>query len=161
MLTKRLVLLSLFFCGCSTSINHWQVDDITAGDQSFNVSRIRFASSQDHPSLVFEILKIGNEMNAFLRLTRFRFSTEIAKVSFTIGNETFEESIPVHEGGMRLRLSSETTQLITRALQEGQKVDIVLDGFEETLTPEQFSSAFTEFVNEAHFFQTLFKGPLK
>jgi hypothetical protein len=139
----------------------WRVEDISAGDHSFNISRLRFTSMKEQPSLLFEILKTGSETHAFINLIRFRFSEEIAKVTLKIEEQTFEENLPVLEGRMRLRLPKESTELITKALQAGKKVDILLDGFEETLDPEQFSDTFREFETERPFFQTLLKGSLK
>ncbi len=85
-------------------------------------------------------------METFLSLTRFRLPfSEPVHVLFAIDGDTFEESIPVHEGGMRLRLSPESTMRLIQALQEGRQVAIFLDDFEERLDPLQFADVFAKF----------------
>jgi len=158
------LLLCLLLTACSTP-TLWKVDGITTGNPSFDSTRLRYATPQSHSPLTFEMLKIGNEIEAFLTLTRSRMTQEgdshCAKVIFTIGNESVEEMIPLHQGGMKLRLPRETTERLIQALQNGEKVNILLDSFEQTLEPEQFSRFFTQFLGGNSFFQNLFKGPIQ
>ncbi len=155
MRTKAVLFLSLL-CACSTTPNPWITDSLVTGTPSF--SRIRYVSPQPHPPLAFEMVKIGEEIGAFISLNRFRLASS-TKISFTIADQLFEEEIPVHEGGMRLRLSEATTQQLIQALQDGQKIGILVDDFEEILDPDQFSRSFAKFLDENHFFQTLLRGP--
>lgn len=145
---------------CSFTPSPWIADSIAAGDRSFDTSRLRYASSQIHPPLAFEMLRTGGQIEAYLSLNRFRLpSIEPVKVFFTVEDQSFEEEILVHEGGMRLRLSSETTQWLIETLQDGHKIGILLDDFEETLDPGQFSRSFAKFLEEGYFFQNLLRGP--
>jgi hypothetical protein len=156
-LIKYLILVG-FAWSCAAP-QTWTLDTIATGNQAFDSSRLKFASTQAHPPVAFEMIKMGDQVEAFISLTRFRFtSPEQVKVLFTIGQETFEEALAVNEGAMRVRLLPETTGRVIQALQEGHKVAILIDGFEETLDPEQFSSSFAKFVGEGHFFQNLFTG---
>jgi len=144
-LTKVLWILSSV-SGCTAPPHMWTVDSIAAGNRIFDVSRLRYCPPQSHSPLAFEMVKVGEQIEAFLTLTRFRLpATETAKVLFTIAGHSFEEYIPIHEGGMRLCLSSETTQQLIQALREGHKIGIFLDDFEEILDPSQFSSSFAQF----------------
>lgn len=158
-LTKVLLLAVLW--GCSSQPTLWTVDTIAAGDRTFDSSRLRYIPPQSHAPLTFEMMKIGDQVDAYLSLNRFRFkSSEEIKVIFTIAGTSFEDQIPVHEGRMRLRLAPETTERLIKALQEGQKIAILLDDFEEILDPAQFSGTFAKFIGEGHFFQNFFKGPI-
>ena len=97
--------------------------------------------------MAFEMVKVGGVIEAFLSLHRFRFTSgENAKIIFTLGEESFEAQVRVHEGGMRLRLSDETTERLIQALQEGVKVAILVEDFEEVLDPEHFSTTFAQFI---------------
>lgn len=156
--------MGLALTGCTANSNPWTIDRIAAGDPSFDSSRIRFASSQPHSPLFFEVLKMGDRIEAFFSLTRFRFtplkgSHEI-NILLTIEDRTYEALAPVHEGQMRLKIPQEMTQIMIQALQDGKKVAILVDGFEEWLDPQQFSPSFTKFLQEESFLQTLFKGPV-
>jgi hypothetical protein len=139
----------------------WAVDTIAAGDSSFDSSRLRYIPQQPQAPLAFEMMKVGDQIDAYLSLNRFRFkSADKIKVVFTIADQSFEDQIPVHEGRMRLRLAPQTTEKLIKALQEGHKIVILLDDFEEILDPAQFSGTFAKFIGEGHFFQNFFKGPI-
>lgn len=152
------ILFGLLY-GCSNT-SPWHADSISAGDSRFNSARLRYVSSQPHPPLAFEILKIGDEIGAFLSLTKFRLSPGCATLILTIQGETHEEAIAPHEGLMRVRLSPHTTNLLIQALQSGNQVGILIDGFEENLDPAQFSHSFSQFLGGENFFQNLIVGPL-
>lgn len=156
---KRFLFLILL-SACST-VSHWRVDSIAAGDSSFNSSRLRYAGSEKHPTLLFEMFKLDTQIEAFLSLTQFRLSPDCSKVTLTIRGENFEEAITPHEGLMRVRLPSAVTNRLIQALQDGEKVSILIDGFEETLEPDQFSSSFAKFTEGGSFFQNILKGPLQ
>jgi hypothetical protein len=154
---KLLFLIGVVF-GCA-SPHSWTLNTIATGDPAFDCSRLIYASPQAYPPMAFELTKMGDQVEGFIHLTRFRFTSQPqVKVLFTIEEESFENWVPVNEGAMRIRLLPETTQRLIQALQEGHKVAILIDGFEETLDPAQFSSSFAQFVGEGHFFQNLFTG---
>lgn len=124
----------------------------------FDSSRLRYLS--DSP-ITFEMLRAGNEIEAFLSLTRFRMKQDgKVKVLFTTPSRSFEDLATIHEGRMRLRLSLEATEKLIQALQDGEKVAIVLDGFEQTLEPGRFSNSFAQFLGERSFYETLLRGTL-
>lgn len=126
LLTKLCIILT----GCSTP-SSWIVDSIAAGD----FSRLRFLSSQAHAPLTFEMVKYEDHVEAFLSLNRFRFTSNPIEVLFTINGKVYREETPVHEGAMRIKLSESATERVIQALQNAMEVDILVDGFEEHLTP--------------------------
>lgn len=130
----RRFFLFFAFLGCSHS-SSWVVNSITSGDLAFDFTRARFLSHTAHSILSFEIVKGKEPAESFISLNRFRFQTDPVLVEMTIGDETFSEEIHVHEGAMRLKLSSLSTNRIIQALQEGKEVVILVDGFLEKLTP--------------------------
>jgi hypothetical protein len=160
--SRRLKLLALFqillIGGCSSHTS-WDISTIESGNKAFNSSRLRYLSTQAHPPILFEMIKIEDQIESFISLTRFKFnSTDKIKIIFYVSEESFEDYVPVHEGAMRVRLTHNITEKLIQALQDGRKIAILVDGFEETLDPEQFSSSFSKFVGEGHFFQNLLKG---
>jgi hypothetical protein len=151
--------LCFLLCGCSAT-SPWRIDSIAAGEARFNSSRLRYASSQRHPPLVFEMLKIGDEVQAFLSLTKFRLSPHCTKLILTIRGEVHEEAITPHEGLMRVRLGNAITSRLIQALQRGDQVSILIDGFEENLDPSQFSPSFSQFLGVGSVFSNFIQGPL-
>jgi hypothetical protein len=121
----------------------------------FDSSRLRYALSQN---ISFEMIRTGEFVDAFLSLQRFRLSSKQVKVIFKTKEETFEDFAHVHDGGMRLHLSTEPTQKIIAALQAQEKVVILMDDFVEELRPDQFAASYSQFVGEGHFFETILKG---
>lgn len=122
--------LCIIFTSCSAP-SSWIVDSIAAGD----FSRLRFVSVQAHPPLIFEMVKYEEHIEAFLSLNRFRFTSNPVQVQFTINGKSFTEETPVHEGAMRIKLSEAAAERVIQALQNGLEVGILVDGFEEHLTP--------------------------
>ncbi len=155
-----LYLIFLILTSCA-STTHWSTDGIAAGDRAFDSKRIRYHSAQAHPPLQFEMVKMGSQIDAFVSLTHFRFTDDQVKIQFTTPSLTFEDQLLVHEGRMKAHLSPEATQKLIQALQAGEKVAILLDGFEETLDPAQFSGSFSEFAKDGTFFQNFFRGPIR
>lgn len=153
--TKYLCLLGII-CACSAP-SSWAVNAIESENEAFDFSRLRYLSTQAHPPVLFEMIKMGDRIESFISLTRFRFtSRDQIKILFTIGEESFEDSVPVLEGAMRVKLTLQTTEKLIQALQDGHKIVILVDGFEETLDPDRFPSSFSKFVKEGRFFQNIF-----
>jgi hypothetical protein len=126
--------LFLLFLGCSHS-SSWVVNSITSGDLAFDFTRARFLSLTAHPILSFEIVRGKEESEAFISLNRFRFQKDPVLVELIIDDEIFCDEVHVHEGAMRLKLSSKLSERIIQALQKGKEVAILVDGFREVLTP--------------------------
>ncbi len=146
------LLLVFLICSCARN-SDWKVDSIAA-NSSFDSSRLRYLPN-GHSSLAFEMLRINTKIEAFLNLTQFRLKPseegDTVKVLINIGGELFEESSPLLEGRMRIRLSEEITLRMTEGLQDGKKISILVDGFEETLEPDQFASHFDRFLGKTFF----------
>lgn len=126
----------------------------------FQSSRLRYCNPEGACPVLFEMLRIENDLTAFLSLSRFHWaSTESVDVFIQIGAQEFKEILPVLEGGMRLRLPPEATQRVISALQEGLEVVILVDGFKEKLHPEQFNSYFEKFTGGQFSLKNFLKGP--
>ena len=81
-------------------------------------------------------------------------------VQFQLGDAPpFEETLPLLEGRMRMRLPANITEKMAQALQEGREVRILVDNMESWIFPEQFTKFYGQFLGENSFFQALWKGP--
>ncbi len=140
-------LFLLTLTACSTS-NIWILDSIATGEKAFDSARL-ICSNQSLSPLQFEVVALETGIESFLSLSRHRLTASsedpnAIEAQFTIDGKKFFEMIPLLEGRMRLRLPPELTGRLTRALQEGKKIDILLDGFEQTLEPERFSKLYDQ-----------------
>lgn len=104
------------------------------------------------------MMRFSNRIDTFIILNQFRFTENPIQVTVIIGANSIHDIVPVYEGAMRLRLSEETTNLMIQALQEGQEIDILVDGFEEKISPQQFPEAFEQFLRNWELKKYL-KGP--
>lgn len=143
-------LLILSACASSTI---WKLDSIATGEKAFDSARLVYANAIASP-LQFEIVGQETGVESFLSLSKHRltasseYPNEI-EAQFTIEEEKFVERIPLLEGRMRLRLPPELSGRFIEALQEGKKIDILLDGFELTLEPERFSKFYEQVARKA------------
>ena len=157
----------LFFCllsSCAPS-SPWQLDAITARDKNFNSARLKYTTPNNSSPLRFEMTRTADHIESYLHLVRYSFTpsdgASLVKVLFTLNGEEREEWIPLLEGAMKLHIPLQMTQEITRALQKGEKVSILVDDFEQTLLPELFSQFYKKLIGPTIFFQNPIKGPLQ
>ncbi len=135
----RLILLieTLFLLTACNAPTSWVTSSIATGNTAFDSTRLQFISSEAHPPLTFEMIQFADHTEAYIYLNRFRFSSNPIPIQVTIEEEVYLEEVFIHEGAMRLKLSSELTKRIILALQDGKEVGILIDGFEEKLTPKE------------------------
>ncbi len=140
----------------------WHLDTIATGDPAFDSSRLHYSTNSSH--LKLEMLRIGQEISAFVFLKQHRFTPSAldpasVDIALLINGETIRELAPSREGRMRLRLSKPLTERLINALQEGKQVDIVLDGFQEKISPDSFAKRYEELTQERWEFMNFIKGP--
>jgi hypothetical protein len=164
---KRLVnnylLVLLLLGGCASSPDFWHADAIATGNALYDSSRLIYDSPHSH--LKLEFLKTGKDTAAYLFLDQFRFTPQSpdsrsTEVTFTIGETVLQESIYLREGRMRLKLSTELTERIIFALQEGKQVAIVANELKETIDPGSFQTAFAKFLKGSEPLNFI-KGPFE
>ena len=142
--------------GCA-SAPLWRVDGLEGALLS---SRLRYVSPERSSPIVFEMFLQNGHIASFLHLTRFHWSQNSSlDATFQFGSKTGKETLPVLEGGMRIRLSDALTQELISTLQEGEEVVILIDGMEKRLLPEAFSSHFEQFTNAGFSLKKFLKGP--
>ena len=159
-MTKYLLLLVLLM-GCSNS-SSWRYDSIPNGETTFESSRLLYSSPTSH--LKLELLKLGEGIQASLYLSLHRFtasSSHSVKVTLSVDGKEFSEQIAYHEGRMRLSLSKQLTEILLFALQEGKPVAILVDGFQETISPEQFAPCYSKLLNGNTNWLKYIKGPVE
>jgi len=144
------LLLTLSAC---TATNIWQLDSIATGEKAFDSAKLVYSDPMLSP-LRFEVVGQESGIESFISLSKHRLTVSsenpnAIEAQFTIEGEKFVEMIPILEGRMRLRLPPELTGRLIEALQEGKKIDILLDGFEQTLEPERFSKLYEKVAERA------------
>ena len=150
-ITKIASLLLLTSCA---GPNLWTLDTLATGEKAFNSAKISHVDL-NHSPLQFEVVSTKAGVASFLKLTKYQFTSSqeypgMVEAFVSIDGEKFTEILPILEGRMCLRLPQQLTDRLTRALQDGKKIDIFLDGFGQTLPSEGFSK-----------FYNMFKGPIE
>jgi hypothetical protein len=148
--------LLVILAGCASS-TQWKLDSIATGVEAFDSMRLLYEDSTS--PLRFEIVRLETGIEAFLSLTRYKFSgLENILVQFEIEGVRGEVTLPLLSGKMRIRLPEELTKRFIKALQEGREVVMIVDGSEQHLDPEQFAKKYEKLEGAPPMFQTLFKG---
>jgi len=151
----------LLLAGCSNS-SSWRYDAIPNGESAFESARLLYSSPASH--LKLELLKLQGTVRASLFLTLHRFTaspSHSVQVTLSIDGKQFSEPIAYHEGRMRLSLSKQLTDILLFALQEGKPVAILVDGFRETISPEQFAPYYSKLLNSNTDWLKYIKGPIE
>jgi hypothetical protein len=156
-----LFLSALWSCTASAP---WKLEAIAAGEKNFNIARLKYSAAAS--PLSFEIVRLGDSIEAYLSLLRHHFtpsnaSPSLVKVLFTIHTEQKEEWIPLHEGSMRLRVPQEILHEIIGALQKEEQVSILVDDFKQTLKCESFSKLYDQLKGSMIFLSNPIQGPLR
>ncbi|MBM3184179.1 MAG: hypothetical protein FJZ64_02610 [Chlamydiae bacterium] len=148
--------LLLIFTACSAP-NPWKYQSIPVDDPIFDSARLTYVASSP---LQFEIMRLGQEIEGFLNLTKHKFSSskKTVKAEFRMGEDKIIAELPVLEGNMRVPLPLPLTNQLISALQEGKEVVILVDGFEERLNPNRFFSFYEKLQRKDSFINYL---PLK
>lgn len=138
--------------GCSQK-QSWQLDSIASGNAIFDSARLIYADAGQSP-LRLEIIRLGEEEEGFISLLRYRFtsSAETAcfiEAQFVINGECRQARLPLLEGSMKLRIPPSVTEKLIEALQEGHKIDILLDGFKQEIDPTGFPDLYRQFHGSA------------
>lgn len=160
----RAFFLLFFLLAACTNTTPWTLDTIVAGDKRYDSSRLKYQNQESFSPIRLEFLKMGESVDLILSLTQYSFTPtqetpSSVLVRFTIGdNSPYEEMVPLCVGHMRLRISNETTNRIIKALQEGIKVDILIDDLAETIPPRNFAKNYKKFMGNDTFFRNPFKG---
>lgn len=150
----------VFLLGCGTS-SSWRYDSIANDRSAFESARLVYQDPASHVKL--EFLKVDDHISAFLFLTHHRFTASqnrLVEVTLSIEDQQFKESLPYHEGRMRLALSPELATKLIFALQEGKTVGILVDGFRGTISPDQFDPFYNKLLNGDTDWLKFIKGPL-
>ena len=120
---RKTLLLLLATSSCTTT-GAWRYDALGAANEQFDCARLVYADPKSASPLRFEMSRIGYEIGAYLNLVQYRLSGDSTiLVTLKYGDEIYKEEVPLLEGKMRLRLSSEMTSRLVLALQEGKKVN--------------------------------------
>lgn len=158
------LVLGLLTASCASQ-SPWLLDGISAGDSAFNSSRLSY--TDPGAPLHFELVRLGNEVEAYLTLARGRLSPSASEepsvpsvtALLEIEGEKVEAPLSLREGAMRVRLPHPLAAQITEALQDGKKVGILLDDFAISLEPALFAKRFSQFLGKRFKEENLFTGP--
>lgn len=142
--------LLLSVVSCNSGPNRWKLTYLSASDVKFSSSKLYHQTSNQFHGLEFELLRLQDRLIAYLNV----FSQTIpaaseptsAKVTLRIDGKEHQGLARRLEGGQRLLLKEEMTDLIISSLRQGKAVEIILDGYEETITPEEFLPNFEKLI---------------
>lgn len=160
---KRILFSLLFLLSCTKGTSPWQIDSIATGDARFNT--VKLIHKEDSP-LNLELVRTQENIYAFLYLNQFKFhpssqNPAAIKVKIELENQSFEELLPLLKGKMKVKISPKMTQKIISSLKDGQKVVILIDGFEKRIDEKSFPKIYDQWMGKSLFLQNSIKGPIE
>lgn len=138
---RKWLCLSFFFLGGCVGQKAWLLQSIPTQEKEFYLTKL-VTQDLDFSSLELELFSNLGKIEAILITKGLPLSSKTYKVCLTIDEKNCEDEALVFQGGMKLKLSEKMTQSIIESLLEGKKIDILLDGFSKTLSPDQFAENF-------------------
>ncbi|MBX9744542.1 MAG: hypothetical protein K2X08_04965, partial [Chlamydiales bacterium] len=146
-----------FLTGCGTPADLWMCDAIAVHQPAFTSKRLVHTPANGYPPWNIELLKIEGDIQMFISLTQGRFRpllNDPQHINIALHIEDSKEGqvkflegeSALLEGNMKICVSDSLTNACIQALQEGQKVSIVIDMLQETLEPNAFQKKFFTFL---------------
>lgn len=142
------ILAGIFLTGCA--VDSWKQDGIAAGGALFDSKRLCYSPLEGYPPWKIEFFRTGDEIEAFISLTQYEFRRVEggARVRLRVEREEREEIAGLFEGNMKVKLSEGFVKEMILALQEGKKVSILIDEWQETLPADSFKEKFTKLMDK-------------
>lgn len=137
----------LFFINSSctsSSCPQWNVLTISSEEPCVEYSKSFFSSCNTFNGIEAEFLYDGNETILFLNIQTLVFNPSyldenVATILISIGDQTYEISGEILQGGQRIRVPPEAKKIIIDALLEGCEVGLVIGRYQATLIPDHFT----------------------
>ncbi len=126
-LTRTLsTLLLLLFSACSPQ-NAWIHRKVCSDCARFNSTQLIYCSQSSYSGIEVQFLK--GEFGIIGSLNVYAYSIQTPTLLFRIEDETYSFEGIVMEGGQKLQLPPEATDLLIQALLDGHKVQIFMGQF--------------------------------
>ncbi len=154
MIAHCLLLLLVLLSACRHS-DRWAYNQIESGDKQFNSTKLSHHTSDLVNGLDLEFMRIAGEIRTYLNIHSLPIpsSKEDPKTTsgfLTIGSEKHPFQAFRHEGGQRLLLPKEISELIIQALSHNLPVHIKVFGYSSTITAEGFEPKFQKMMKDSH-----------
>lgn len=154
---KKLFLALFFLTGCGAPEDVWICDAIAMHQPAFTSKRLVHTSANGYPPWKIELLKIEGTTRMFISLKQGKFhplpnNPQHIHIALHIedskqGQVKLLEGLgSLFEGNMKLCFPDSLTHDCILALQEGEKVSIVIDMLQETLEPDAFQKKISKFL---------------
>ncbi|MDP1608494.1 MAG: hypothetical protein Q8L98_04165 [Chlamydiales bacterium] len=154
---KKFFLALFCLTGCGAPEDFWVCDTIAVHQPAFTSKRLVHTSANGYPPWNIELLKIEGTTQMFISLTQGKFrpllnDSQHIHIALHIedskqGKVTILEGLgSLFEGNMKISFPDSLSNDCILALQEGQKVSIVIDMLQETLEPNAFQKKISTFL---------------
>jgi len=141
----------LLFSACTTT-SQWKLNNLSGAGAQFHSVKLKHKSSDLIRGLELEFLRLHDKIFAYINVysqtVPSSTTPDCASVTLHMGGEVYEDVAKKLEGGQRLLLKEDMAEKIITALSKGQSVTIILNGYEEVITPESFIPNFQKLADK-------------
>jgi hypothetical protein len=135
--------------------DRWAYNQIESGDKKFNSTKLSHFTSDLVNGLDLEFMRIAGEVRTYLNVHSLPIpsSKEDPKTTsgfLTIGSEKYPFQACRHEGGQRLLLPQDISNILIEALSNNQTVHIKVFGYASSITAEGFEPKFQKMMKDSH-----------
>lgn len=140
--------LLIFFLASCQSASSWKLEKTDSAETKYQSTRLCSKTKNAFRGLALELLQLHGRLHGYINVFTQSLRSEKgeAKVTLSIGGETYQDTAHLLKGGQRLLLKEEMVKLIVSSLSQGKVVLISLDGYEEEIQPEKFSAYYETLV---------------
>ena len=131
------IALLIFFCSCAHN-------DPWAASRQFDSSKLSYSPKDNLRGLSLEIFQVEGKEHAYFQITShtinpYEGNPKQALLTFIIGEASYSDVVPRHEGGQRISLSEKMQEILISSLKENRSVTVHVGGLETIITAGKFA----------------------
>ena len=136
-MTWMKIALLLLFCSCSHN-------DPWTTNKQFGSSKLSYSPADNLRGLSLEIFQLEGKIHSYFQITSHTINSyegnpKQALLTFIIGETSYSDVVPRHEGGQRISLSEKMQEILISSLKKNQSVTVRVGGFETIITAGKFA----------------------
>ena len=150
-ITRKRVFCTLFsfvlLASCSNTLRQWKIDSNKTSHPKFRSSRLYLKTEDNFSGLEVDLINTSQGQVVYINTFGLELKPEgytlekyaIINITIRINEQSLQSQGYLLEGGQRIFLSPEASQILIEALNQNKSVELIIAGLSTTIIPDQFS----------------------